>query len=60
MLGGLGPGGGASGGVGGRQAYGGRGSGPKEAPAGAAGGGSEFSDAPATSTEHDFDDDIPF
>jgi single-strand DNA-binding protein len=23
-------------------------------------GGGEFSDAPATSTEHDFDDDIPF
>ncbi|MEJ0006335.1 MAG: single-stranded DNA-binding protein [Steroidobacteraceae bacterium] len=59
MLGGRGQGGGAAGGEGGRQAYGGRGSGPKEAPAAATGGG-EFSDAPATSTEHDFDDDIPF
>ena len=62
MLGGRGQGGGASGGEGGRQAYAGRGSAAKEAPAGAAPSGSsgEFSDAPATSTEHDFDDDIPF
>jgi single-strand DNA-binding protein len=62
MLGGRGQGGGG-GGEGGRQAHGAggrdaaRGAG---AAAGTGGGGSEFSDAPATSTEHDFDDDIPF
>jgi single-strand DNA-binding protein len=73
MLGGRGQGGGAAaqgaaGGEGGRRSSSGggrdagRGAG---APGGAAGagaepGGSEYSDAPATSTEHDFDDDIPF
>jgi single-strand DNA-binding protein len=62
MLGGRGQGGGG-GGEGGRQ---GHASGAREAGRGAGaaapsgGGGSEFSDAPATSTEHDFDDDIPF
>jgi single-strand DNA-binding protein len=65
MLGGRGQGGGAGGGEGGRQAHsgGGRdaGRGAGGAAAGnASGGGGEFSDAPATSTEHDFDDDIPF
>ncbi len=53
MLGGRGQGGG---GGAGRES--GRSSGA--APAPAAGGGGELSDAPATSTEHDFDDDIPF
>jgi len=54
MLGGRGQGGGGA-------PVGGRGAGTKETPAGAPGGsGGEFSDAPATSTEHDFDDDIPF
>jgi single-strand DNA-binding protein len=64
MLGGRGQGGG---GEGGRQASGGRdagrgaGAGAGAAPgAAAASSGGEFSDAPATSTEHDFDDDIPF
>jgi single-strand DNA-binding protein len=62
MLGGRGQGGGggASGG-GGRDA--GRGAGGAASAGAAAGtssGGGEFSDAPATSTEHDFDDDIPF
>ena len=65
MLGGRGQGGGAGGGEGGRQAHsgGGRdaGRGAGGAAAGnASGSGGEFSDAPATSTEHDFDDDIPF
>ncbi|HTB69326.1 MAG TPA: single-stranded DNA-binding protein [Steroidobacteraceae bacterium] len=65
MLGGRGQGGGASGGSGagggGRDTGRGAGS-PASAgsAAGASGGGGEFSDAPATSTEHDFDDDIPF
>jgi single-strand DNA-binding protein len=65
MLGGRGQGGGGGGGEVGRQGYGsggrdaGRGGGGA-APASTGGGGSEFSDAPATSTEHDFDDDIPF
>jgi single-strand DNA-binding protein len=60
MLGGRGQGGGGAGG-GGRDA--GRGAGSAASTGGAAGtssGGGEFSDAPATSTEHDFDDDIPF
>jgi len=61
MLGGRGQGGGASGG--GRDT--GRGAGSAAGAAGAAGAAStsstgEFSEAPATSTEHDFDDDIPF
>jgi single-strand DNA-binding protein len=65
MLGGRGQGGGQSGGDGARAAYGSRdanrGAGGAAAPAaGGGGGGGEFSDAPATSTEHDFDDDIPF
>ena len=60
MLGGRGQGGGAAAGEGGRQAYGGRGAAPKETATTGGGGGGEFSDAPATSTEHDFDDDIPF
>jgi single-strand DNA-binding protein len=62
MLGGRGQGGGG-GGEGGRQAHGGGGrdAGRGAAPAANTGGASgEFSDAPATSTEHDFDDDIPF
>jgi single-strand DNA-binding protein len=64
MLGGRGQGGGASGGGaggGGRDA--GRGAGSAASAGSAPGtgsGGGEFSDAPATSTEHDFDDDIPF
>jgi single-strand DNA-binding protein len=53
MLGGRGQGGGSQGAGGGRDA------GRAAAPKGETGGG-EFSDAPATSTEHDFDDDIPF
>jgi single-strand DNA-binding protein len=59
MLGGRGQGGGE----GGRQSQSGggrdasRNAGAASAPAS---GGGEFSDAPATSTEHDFDDDIPF
>ncbi|HTV77023.1 MAG TPA: single-stranded DNA-binding protein [Steroidobacteraceae bacterium] len=63
MLGSRGQGGGqgaAGGGEGGRRAYGGGG---RDAGRGAGTGGEpggEFSDAPATSTEHDFDDDIPF
>jgi single-strand DNA-binding protein len=64
MLGGRGQGGGG-GGEGGRQGHGGgggrdagRGAGAAAANTGGASG--EFSDAPATSTEHDFDDDIPF
>ena len=64
MLGGRGQGAGqsAGGGEGGRRGSGGareaaRGAG---APGGDAGGSSEYSDAPTTSTEHDFDDDIPF
>jgi single-strand DNA-binding protein len=62
MLGGRGQGSGAGGGESGRQTHGGRGAGGTgAAPAsGGSSGGSEFSDAPATSTEHDFDDDIPF
>jgi single-strand DNA-binding protein len=59
MLGGRGQGGGQSG-EGARQGSGGgRDAGRGAAPKGESGGG-EFSDAPATSTEHDFDDDIPF
>ena len=61
MLGGRGQGGGGEGGRasggGGRDAGRGAGAAPGAAPAS---GGGEFSDAPATSTEHDFDDDIPF
>ena len=53
MLGGRGQGGGQSAG----QPSGGRGQGAA-VPKGDTGG--DFSDAPATSTEHDFDDDIPF
>jgi single-strand DNA-binding protein len=66
MLGGRGQGGGQSGGPsaggeGGRRAYGGGKDAGRGAPAtGGEAGGGEFSDAPATSTEHDFDDDIPF
>jgi len=68
MLGGRGQGGGAAGAAGaegGRPAYAARdtarSTGGAAAAAGASsGGGGEFSDAPATSTEHDFDDDIPF
>jgi len=63
MLGGRGQGGGQAGAEGGaRKAYGAnRGESGKgaAAPAGGEHGG-EFQDAPATSTEHDFDDDIPF
>ncbi len=59
MLGSRGQGGG---GGGGRE--GSRGAGPGAGAAGTAAGGSsashEFSEAPATSTEQDFDDDIPF
>lgn len=60
MLGGRGQGGGGE-----RPAYSGGGRGAASAGAGAAAGaaagaGQEFSDAPASSTEHDFDDDIPF
>src|SRR5580658_10124526 len=62
MLGGRGQGGGG-GGEGGRQAHGGggrdAGRGAGAAAANTSGASSEFSDAPATSTEHDFDDDIP-
>jgi single-strand DNA-binding protein len=65
MLGGRGQGGGGQGagtGEGGRKGSAG---GARDAARGTAapGGehtGTEFSDAPATSTEHDFDDDIPF
>ncbi len=72
MLGGRGQGAGAGGGEGSRPAYGagardaGRGAGGAAGAAGSGsagsspGSGGEFSDAPATSTEHDFDDDIPF
>jgi single-strand DNA-binding protein len=61
MLGGRGQGGsGGAGGEGGRQSYAGRDAGRGAAPKGESGAGGEFSDAPATSTEHDFDDDIPF
>jgi single-strand DNA-binding protein len=69
MLGGRGQGGGgqgAAGGEGGRRSAAGsgrdagRGAGAPAAGAEPGGGGSEYSDAPATSTEHDFDDDIPF
>jgi single-strand DNA-binding protein len=64
MLGGRGQGGGAAGAEGGgRQAYAARDTARSTGGAAAAGAGSsggEFSDAPATSTEHDFDDDIPF
>ena len=63
MLGGRGQGGGAAGAEGGRPAYAARDTARSTggaAAAGASGGGGEFSDAPATSTEHDFDDDIPF
>jgi single-strand DNA-binding protein len=65
MLGGRGQGGGAGGGEGGRQANSGgrdagRGAGGAAAAGSSSSGGGEFTDAPATSTEHDFDDDIPF
>jgi single-strand DNA-binding protein len=56
MLGGRGQGAGQGGGQGSGQSSG-RGQGGA-APKADTGG--EFSDAPATSTEHDFDDDIPF
>jgi len=56
MLGGRGQGGGAGGGA--RDA--GRSAGAAPAAPSPSSGGGEFSDAPATSTEHDFDDDIPF
>ncbi len=59
MLGGRGQGGGgAGGGDGSRQAYGG--GGRSAAPKNDTGSTGEHSEAPATSTEHDFDDDIPF
>jgi single-strand DNA-binding protein len=64
MLGSRGQGGGASAGAGGGGRDTGRGAGSAASAASAAGasssGGGEFSEAPATSTEHDFDDDIPF
>jgi single-strand DNA-binding protein len=64
MLGGRGQGGGgASGGAGAGGRDTGRGAGGAASAGAAAGpssGGGEFSDAPASSTEHDFDDDIPF
>ena len=60
MLGGRGQGGGASGGAGGGGRDAGRGAGGAATAAGSSSGGGEFADAPATSTEHDFDDDIPF
>jgi single-strand DNA-binding protein len=62
MLGGRGQGGSGAGGggEGGRQSYGSRDGGRGAAPKAEPSGGGEFSDAPATSTEHDFDDDIPF
>jgi single-strand DNA-binding protein len=63
MLGGRGQGGGASGGAGAGGRDAGRGAGSAASAGAAAGtssGGGEFSDAPASSTEHDFDDDIPF
>ena len=63
MLGGRGQGGGASGGAGAGGRDTGRGTGGAAgagAVAGTSSGGGEFSDAPASSTEHDFDDDIPF
>jgi single-strand DNA-binding protein len=65
MLGGRGQGGGAGGGAGagGRDTGRDTGRGAGSAASGGGGGSSgpgEFSDAPATSTEHDFDDDIPF
>ncbi|HEV2702440.1 MAG TPA: single-stranded DNA-binding protein [Steroidobacteraceae bacterium] len=62
MLGGRGQGGGGQSGAGqsgAGQSGGGRDAGRGAAPKGETGGG-DFSDAPATSTEHDFDDDIPF
>jgi single-strand DNA-binding protein len=64
MLGGRGQGGGAGGGASAGAAGGGRdtgrGAGSAASAATSSSGGGEFSDAPATSTEHDFDDDIPF
>jgi single-strand DNA-binding protein len=62
MLGGRGQGGGqgAAGGEGGRRAFGGAGRDAGRGSSGGESGGAEYSDAPATSTEHDFDDDIPF
>jgi single-strand DNA-binding protein len=65
MLGGRGQGGGGQGAGGGEGARRGAPAGARDAGRGAAApagehGGNEFSDAPATSTEHDFDDDIPF
>jgi single-strand DNA-binding protein len=62
MLGGRGQGGGASSGTGGGGRDTGRGAGSTASTASTStsSGGGEFSDAPATSTEHDFDDDIPF
>ena len=59
MLGSRGQGGGASAGAGGGGRDAGRGAGSVGAAA-STGSGGEFNDAPATSTEHDFDDDIPF
>ena len=62
MLGGRGQGGGASGGAGGGGRDTGRGAGSAASTGTSTGTSStgEFSDAPASSTEHDFDDDIPF
>jgi single-strand DNA-binding protein len=60
MLGGRGQGGGGGGGSGGRGQGAAGGAGAGSSPAAGGSGGGEFSDAPATSTEHDFDDDIPF
>ena len=54
MLGGRGQGGGQGAQGEGTRPSGGRGAAPAAASSG------EFADAPATSTEHDFDDDIPF
>jgi single-strand DNA-binding protein len=59
MLGSRGQGGGASAGAGGGGRDTGRGAGSVSAAA-STGSTGEFSEAPATSTEHDFDDDIPF
>jgi single-strand DNA-binding protein len=67
MLGGRGQGGGGgsgaegarpAAGAGGRDA--GRGAGAGSASAGSSSASGEYTEAPATSTEHDFDDDIPF
>ncbi len=65
MLGGRGQGAGArdagrGAGDAGRGAGGAAGAAASGSAGSSTGSGGEFSDAPATSTEHDFDDDIPF